>query len=138
MGQICLDNNVYVGILSPDEEKEPYMDVVRDYYKENTIFWAPSYLPAEFFQVLQRKFKTGLLDKSGKEAAEDFFLKLNIVFLYNHDFLRLVLSVQSETGLSYFDSGYLACALYKDVLLVTRDKELAKKGHRICKNIQLI
>jgi len=140
MKEVCLDANIYIGLYSPDEvyQKDVYAPIEEHYFTENTVHWAPSHLVSEVMHALERKCKLNRISQRELTDLQNSFLELPLVFLYDVKYHRLVLDVQKRTGLCHFDSGYLACAIHKNILLITRDQEIAKKGQKIYKNIQLV
>jgi predicted nucleic acid-binding protein len=127
---ICLDANIFVAALSPDEVTDERQNFLDRMAQNHIAIWEPALFLFEIFSVLSKKKKMKILDDSLLYYAQSLIFKLPIVQLWNETLIQKTIEFQDNTGLSFYDACYLATASLKDCPLLTEDKELIKKGKR--------
>jgi predicted nucleic acid-binding protein len=127
---ICLDANIFVAALSPDEATEERKQFLDTMVQTHIAIWEPSLFLFEIFSVLSKKKIMKILDDSLLYDAQCFIFNLPIVQLWNEELMQKTLEFQESAGLSFYDATYLATASLKACPLITEDKELIKKGKR--------
>lgn len=74
-----------------------------------------------------------MLDLKGSVNIIEILKRWKRVIRIGQEDLKMILSIAIETGLSFYDSAYLYFAKTRKLTLITKDKELFRKGKGIAK-----
>jgi predicted nucleic acid-binding protein len=128
---ICLDANILISRLSPDESSESGLQFLKHIITTHTILWAPALINFEVAAVIVKKQKLGLISVSeGKKVLQQFYT-LPLLLLWDQDLMFQSTTLQKKGIKSLYDASYLAAASLKQIPLITDDQEFLKAGKKL-------
>lgn len=130
---VCLDANVFVASLMPNEEgHEAALNLMAFVHENGWPLYEPAILPSEVFSNIHRKCMEGDLSTERKEEAEELFFQLPLLLQWKPELLRKAGRIASKLGLKrIYDCSYLAIAMSQKIPLITFDRELLQKGRTL-------
>ena len=128
---VCLDANVVLTALSPDECTEEKLRLFDDILHSRNILWMPALVNFEVGLVLAKKRKLHEWGETELSIILEVFFKLPLILVWNKELILKALSFQQQGIPSFHDACYLAMAALKQIPLITEDQELYKRGKRL-------
>lgn len=129
--QLCLDANIFLSFLSPDETNKTIDQLFRKITMEESVIWGPALVNFEVAGVINRKVKMKLIKSEHQTEAIQLFCRLPLVLLFNEELMTKTMELQKNGIKSVYDASYLATAIIKSVPLITCDEELLQKGKKL-------
>lgn len=126
LGEICLDNNIIVNYLAPDEQNEAVDRLMVTVQQKKRLIYTPALINYEFANTIQRKERMKLISHKCKQAMLKNFFELPIVIMWNEDMIAAALELADRGFPSPYDAAYLAVAMTRKIPLVTLDKSFYK------------
>ena len=128
---VCLDSNIFVCLMSPDESN----DVIEDFFnilnRRGCSFYAPSLMQFEIAQTFGKKERARLMTSDSVDDAVKQLCALPILLEWNESLLEKALDIYRQGFKSLYDASFLAVAMKRNIPLVTEDQEILKKGGKI-------
>ncbi len=132
---LCIDSNILISALSPDEAGEAQGQILKKIITEDYLVWVPALLPFEVVSVLNRKLKDGLIREEDLQRMISIFYRLPLLMVWNEELMSKAHSLQKRGLKTIYDSSYLALAILRQIPLITEDKEILSKGKKLYPNI---
>jgi len=132
MTDICLDANVLIACLTPEESQDECLELIQRAESRMLNFFEPALLLYEVSSTLHRKVRSG--DITTKESMRALELVYQLPFLFQWQQSLMLLATEYARELKFdhaYDCSYLAVAAHRNIPLVTLDHELYKKGRRV-------
>lgn len=128
--EVCLDNNIIVTYLSPDETCVAVNELVMSILKTKKMIRVPALINYEFANAIGRKTRNQLLTEIQKNTALDEFFELPILLMWNQATMKRTLEFTHRGFAPLYDAAYLAVAMERGIPLITQDKEFLKKAKK--------
>ncbi len=107
---LCLDTNVLIKSLAPDEQEEAATRLVDSGLHSDVALVSPTWAWAEIGSVLRKKIRTGLLEVNEGVALWEAFLKLPITYIDSAELRIRSWEIADRYGLpTLYDAAFLAC-----------------------------
>lgn len=135
MTEICLDANIILSCLCPDEDNPDGKEVIQYVISNGVSAWSPAVLNFEVAAALNKKEGLKLIREDHAMLILHHFFSLPIFLVWNDELLRNAIKLQKRAGMTFNDTCYLALAMGRNIPLVTEDQDLLKKGRKIYKEI---
>lgn len=135
MNSICVDANIVISCLSPDEKSQNQNHFLKSMVEGAYLIWVPSLINFEIGAALNRKKNRNLITDADFNAVIEFFFKLPVLMMWNEELLLKTHEFQKKGIRSYYDASYLAVASLKKIPLITGDQEVITKGKKIYPSI---
>lgn len=131
--EICLDANVFVTAMIPEEEgHEAALEVVKTTERQGIPLFEPALVLFEFASALHRKMVSGELYLEEKIKLLDHFLRLPLLLQWQPAVMKETARLAADLGFkTVYDCAYLAVASLRVIPLITMDAEIVKKGRKI-------
>ena len=126
MSRFVVDASVAIKWYLP----EPHDDCAAHLRREGTDLDAPDLLYAEIGNTLWKRVRRGELTRGAAGGIADAVSRLPIAVHPSRLLAGAALQIACSTGLTVYDSLYLATALLTDGRLVTADRRLFEAGRR--------
>jgi predicted nucleic acid-binding protein len=108
---LCLDTNIYLKALAPDELDTRAVQLVLKGFSADTTLIAPAWMWAEFGSVLCKKFRTNVLTQDEAAKIWQSFGTLPIRYLNSQSLRDRAWSFAQRYRLpTLYDAVFLACA----------------------------
>lgn len=135
MSDLCLDANIIIAALSPDENGAVSRNLINQVLGQKSQIWAPALINFEVSGAFARKETLGFIKKIDTAESLQVLFELPLLLMWNHDLVELATEIGRATGLYFYDSCYLAVAVMKNLPLITGDKDFIKKGRKYYRGI---
>lgn len=135
MTEICLDANIILSCLCPDEDNPGGKRVIQYVIRNSISAWCPAVLNFEVAAALNKKEGLKLINEDHAMQILHHFFSLPILLVWNDELLRNAIKLQKRVGTTFNDTCYLALAMCRNIPLVTEDQNLLKKGRKIYREI---
>jgi predicted nucleic acid-binding protein len=123
---VVVDASVVLGWFFPDEpSRSSAVVLLQEFLLDHVRLIAPRLLEYEVLNGLVVASRRGRLDPDPAANAWSGFQALGIELMETASDGDRILQIAGETGLSAYDSAYLAAALRENAFLATFDKNLA-------------
>jgi len=126
---IIIDTNVLVYYLFDNYHEKLSVEV----FKKVKEWYVPQLVITEFSSAITQHYRHGIITK---KESYDLLLALNLI-IRNRTLRcnrRKVLEVALESGLSIYDSEFIALAIQKNATLITNDKKIINTFPDIAKS----
>ncbi|OGP14277.1 MAG: hypothetical protein A3I75_06705 [Deltaproteobacteria bacterium RIFCSPLOWO2_02_FULL_50_16] len=134
--EACLDANVFVSCLTPEEDHEESLQLVKILSEQDVSLFEPSLVIFEVVSVLRRKVLLKEITQIQMDKAVDLFFQLPLLLQWQDYILKKAGRFSRKLGLkNVYDSSYLAVAQAREIPLITLDKDFHKKGQKVYKNL---
>lgn len=137
MQELCLDANILVAAVTPQEPQHRVAKEIIQYVLQNSIaLFEPAVLCFEVISAISRKNSAGDLTDDETTRISNFIFQLPLLLQWQQDILEKARRYARELNFkNIYDCTYLAVSMGREIPLVTLDNELLAKGRRVYQQI---
>lgn len=129
--EICLDSNVFIQLLSPDEKSDAIGDFFATIMARQYFLYAPSLIQFEIAKALRKKEKLKIFAADVADRGIEHFFALPVTLVWNKNLIHKAIALNRRGLKSLYDAAFLALAMDRSIPLVTEDREILAQGRKI-------